>query len=118
LVTAADTDVVINEIMAANVHTLVDPQGEYDDWIELHNVTDQEVDLSGRYLTDDPTVPRKWSFPAGTRIPGRGFLLVWAALGLSAVPPGAASPELCCLAVAAEQVTRLTLSNPLRLETK
>ena len=64
--------------MASNTSTLADPQGEYDDWIELHNVTDQEVDLTGHYLSDEPNNPRKWQFPAGTTIPANGFLIIWA----------------------------------------
>jgi hypothetical protein len=78
LTLAANTPVVINELMAANKKTLADPQGEYDDWIELRNVTDQEVDLTGRYLTDEPVNPRKWAFPDGTKLPAREYLLVWA----------------------------------------
>jgi hypothetical protein len=78
LLSAANTDVVINEIMAAKTHTLADRQVDYDDRIELHDVTDSEVGLTGRDLTDDPTNPRKWSFPEGTEVPARGFLLVWA----------------------------------------
>jgi len=78
LVTAPDTPVVINEFMASNTRTLADPQGEYDDWIELHNLTDQEVDLTGHYLSDEPNNPRKWQFPTGTKIAADGYLLVWA----------------------------------------
>lgn len=78
LATASNTPVVINEFMADNTRTIADPQGDFDDWIELRNVTDHEVDLTGRYLTDDPSAPRKWQFPAGTRIPANGFLLIWA----------------------------------------
>jgi hypothetical protein len=70
--------VVINELMASNLSTMADPQGEFDDWIELRNLTDTPVDLTGRYLTDDPTNPRKWEFPSGTAIPANGFLIVWA----------------------------------------
>ena len=76
--TAPNTPVVINELMASNTGTLADPQGEYDDWIELRNVTDQEVELTGRYLSDEPNNPRKWSFPAGTTIAANGYLIVWA----------------------------------------
>jgi len=76
--TAPGTPVVINEFMASNLATLADPQGAYDDWIELHNVTDQEVDLSGHYLSDEPNNPRKWMFPAGTTIAPDGYLVVWA----------------------------------------
>lgn len=78
LTTAANTPVIISEIMASNGSTVADPQGEYDDWIELHNVTDQEVDLSGRYLSDEPGNVRKWQFPAGTKIPADSYLIVWA----------------------------------------
>jgi hypothetical protein len=78
LVTAPNTSVVINELMAANQTTLADPQGQYDDWIELHNITEATVDLTGCYLSDEPNNPRKWPFPAGTTIPADGYLLVWA----------------------------------------
>jgi len=78
ITTAPDTPVVINEVMASNTTTIADPQGEYDDWIELRNVTGQEVDLTGRYLSDEPNNPRKWVFPAGTIIPADGYLMVWA----------------------------------------
>lgn len=69
--------VVINEIMAANTKGIVDPQGEHEDWLELHNVTDKTVVLSGMYLTDKIDNPRKWTFPANTTIPPRGYLIVW-----------------------------------------
>ena len=45
LATASNTPVVINEFMADNTRTIADPQGDFDDWIELRNVTDQVVDL-------------------------------------------------------------------------
>ena len=79
LVTAATgTPVVINEFMASNTNVLADPQGEYDDWIELRNLTTNDVDLTGRYLSDEPTNPRKWQFPTGTVIAAESYLLVWA----------------------------------------
>jgi spore coat protein CotH len=78
ITTATNTPVIINEFMASNDGTRADPQGEYDDWIEFHNLTDQDVDLTGRYLSDEPNHPRKWPFPAGTIIPANGYLLVWA----------------------------------------
>jgi hypothetical protein len=78
ITTATHSPVVIHELMAANTKTLADPQGDFDDWIELHNVSAEEVDLTGRYLTDEPTNPRKWAFPAGTTIPAGGYLIVWA----------------------------------------
>jgi tetratricopeptide (TPR) repeat protein len=70
--------VVINEFMVANTQTIADPQGDYDDWIELYNRTFRTVDLSGYYLSDDKGNPKKWKFPPGTTIGGYGYLLVWA----------------------------------------
>jgi hypothetical protein len=78
LATAPYTPVVINEIMAQNQTAVRDPQDDYDDWIELRNISEQEVDLSGWHLSDEPNNPRKWMFPAGTRIPADGYLIVWA----------------------------------------
>ncbi len=68
----------INEILASNQNAVTDPQGENDDYIELFNDSDQSVDLSGAYLSDNPDNPRKWAFPEGTTIGARGFLLIWA----------------------------------------
>jgi len=76
--TATNSPVLIHEFLASNVANAADPQGDFDDWIELHNPTETEVDLTGRYLTDEPTNPRKWAFPEGTKIPAGGFLVVWA----------------------------------------
>lgn len=78
LTTAASTSVVINEFLASNTSTIADPQGEYDDWIELRNLTGSTVNLTGLYLTDEPSNPRKWAFPSGTTIAANGYLLVWA----------------------------------------
>ena len=75
---ATGTAVVINEFMASNTNVLADPQGQFDDWIELRNLTTNDVDLTGRYLSDEPGNLRKWAFPTGTVISAEGFLLVWA----------------------------------------
>ena len=64
--------------MADNTKSLADPQGENDDWIELHNVSDYAVNLSGMYLSDNRTNPRKWQFPDDTQIVPGGYLIVWA----------------------------------------
>jgi hypothetical protein len=81
-VQAGAVPVVINEVLASNGHTRADPQGEYDDWIELYNRGTTPVNLGGMYLTDDPAEPTKWQFPKNaatqTTIPAHGYLLVWA----------------------------------------
>lgn len=75
---AASSVIVINEVMASNHVTLADPQGEFNDWIEIKNVSDQPVDLAGMYLSDNPQDPLKWAFPAETWIEAGGYVLVWA----------------------------------------
>ncbi|MCP5537472.1 MAG: lamin tail domain-containing protein [Akkermansiaceae bacterium] len=70
-------EVVINEFMASNDSTLVDGDGKYSDWIELHNNGGSAVDLTGWYLTDDETDLTQWVFPA-TSIPAGGYLVVFA----------------------------------------
>jgi len=78
----ARASVVINELMASNGASLGDPQGQFDDWIEIHNLGPVAVDLAGMHLTDDPGDPAKWRFPtddaAMTTMPALGYLLIWA----------------------------------------
>lgn len=74
---AKASPVVINELMAANTKSLTDPQGQHEDWLELHNLTNDVVNLSGMYLTDKMDNLKKWAFPEHTTIPAHGYLLVW-----------------------------------------
>jgi hypothetical protein len=96
----------INEIMAANTASLADPQGQFDDWIEIYNAGDTSVDLAGMWLSDDPAEPTKWQFPAqGATIAAKGYLLVWADgdvgdYGLHASFRLSASGEQVCLVAA------------------
>lgn len=54
--------VIITEFAASNGGELADEDGDYPDWIELHNRSNAPVDLEGWTLTDDPTQPEKWTF--------------------------------------------------------
>ena len=67
----------INELMASNSDIIQDPQGEYDDWIEIHNFGRDAINIGGMYLTDNLSIPTKWRIPANT-IPSGGYLLIWA----------------------------------------
>jgi hypothetical protein len=73
--------VVINEVVASN-NTVADEFGETDDYIELYNTGNQDIDLKGWYLTDDRTLPTKAVLPAisdgKTLLPALGRLLFWA----------------------------------------
>ena len=69
--------IVINELMASNTKSITDPQGQYEDWLELHNLSDNTVNLTGMYLTDKIDNLKKWEFPEDTSIPAHGYLIVW-----------------------------------------
>ena len=69
--------VVINELMADNDSVHADPQGDYDDWLELYNLSDTAVMLTGMYLSDKEDELTQWEFPENTEIPANGYLVVW-----------------------------------------
>jgi hypothetical protein len=67
----------INEMVAKNVNGPTDETGTAEDWLELYNYGDQPVDLTGMYLSDQAGNRGAWSFPAGTVLQARDYLLVW-----------------------------------------
>ena len=73
---------VINEFMASNNDYTQDPQGQFDDWIEIYNYGVDAVDIGGMYLTDNLSDPVKWQVPVNdpalTTIEPGGHLLIWA----------------------------------------
>lgn len=71
-------DVVINELMPVNSTTVTDLYGQYDDWIEIYNLTGSSIDLSGYYLSDNKKELSKWQFPQSTSIAANGYLIIWA----------------------------------------
>lgn len=77
LATSALAAPVISEFMASNGTTLADENGEFTDWIEIHNPDATAIDLSGWYLTDDSSLLNKWTFPPTTLNPGE-YLVVFA----------------------------------------
>jgi hypothetical protein len=70
-------DPVITEFMASNKTTLADDDGEYSDWVEIHNPDAAPVSLARWSLTDNAKKKTKWQFPAVV-IPPDGYLVVFA----------------------------------------
>ncbi|MDB4537386.1 lamin tail domain-containing protein [Akkermansiaceae bacterium] len=68
----------ILEFVAANDGSVVDENGDPEDWIEIYNDSDVATDLSGWSLTDDATDLQKWVFPPGTTLGAKKFLTVFA----------------------------------------
>jgi hypothetical protein len=73
---AEDTELVINEFMASNGQTRADEAGEFDDWIEILNLSTSTFDLEGCHLSDDGSNLLKWSFPDTAVGPGE-YLVIW-----------------------------------------
>ena len=73
-----EPDVVINEFMASNDAAVADQDGEFDDWIELYNTMNVDIDLTGYFLSDNSENLDKYDIPDGTIIPAKGYLIVWA----------------------------------------
>ena len=69
---------VINEICASSITTLKDGDGEYPDWIELHNTSSKAIDLSNYALSDSTDSLVKWRFPQGAVIEPGGYYVVYA----------------------------------------
>ena len=72
-----EADLVISEFLASNDFDLQDNDGDYSDWIEIHNTASTAEDLEGLSLTDDVQDPTKWTFPV-VSIPANGYLVVFA----------------------------------------
>ena len=68
---------MISEFMAQNTATLQDEDGDWSDWIEIHNPTENPLSLAGWHLTDRADNPVMWEFPDVTLAPG-GYLVVFA----------------------------------------
>ena len=66
----------INEFVASNRNNKKDEFGEYDDWAEIYNASDDQVWLADYFLSDNMGSPGKYRFPEEYIQPG-GFYLVW-----------------------------------------
>ena len=69
--------VVINEYSASNLYEYTDNYNMEEDWIELYNSSESDLDISGYYLSDKEDNPTKWAIPGGTIITAEGFLTFW-----------------------------------------
>ena len=74
------TPVRINEVSASH-EVFVNENFKRNDWIELYNTTDEDIDVEGMYLSDNANKPKKYqivrSNGVATVIPAHGYLVVW-----------------------------------------
>lgn len=71
------TGPVLNEVLARNQGAVTNARGT-PDFIELFNPNATAWDLSGMSLSVDVRQPGQWVFPAGSLLPGRSYLVLWA----------------------------------------
>lgn len=75
-------NIYINEVMADNNLDTLDNHLEAEDWFEIYNPNNYDVDLGGYYISDNPESPMKWQVPVSnpdsTTVPANGWLLFWA----------------------------------------
>jgi Lamin Tail Domain/CotH kinase protein/Fn3 associated len=67
----------LNEVLAVNRSAVTNTAGRTADYVELRNTNIAGFDLSGYRLSTDPDDASQWAFPAGSSIPGLGYLVVW-----------------------------------------
>ena len=78
----SDQRIYISEIMLSNQSAYPYEDGNFYDWIELYNGTDEDVNLF-RYGLSDNDASVKWRFPSGTVIKSGGYLVVFCDESLS-----------------------------------
>lgn len=67
--------VVINEVVSSNNSGIRDENGEYTDWIELYNTSNNSINLEGYAINDDLIDTVGWVFPSLELAPGNHLLL-------------------------------------------
>lgn len=75
-----NVEIKINEIVASNsIHQ--DEYGEKDDYIELYNPSEEDVNIAGWFLSDRPVNPEMYPIPTTdstrTLIPANDRIIVW-----------------------------------------
>ena len=68
--------------MSAGNSVFVNEYFKKNDWVELYNTTEEDIDLEGMYLSDNLQKPMKWQITAGgseasTVVPAGGTRIIW-----------------------------------------
>lgn len=77
--------VKITEICSNNSTVLADQNGAYLPWFEIHNYSEEAIDIDGLFITDDINDPEKWKIDYPSAAPGDttavispgSFRIVW-----------------------------------------
>ncbi len=72
-----DSPLMITEYMINNRSVLYDEDGDFVDWVEFYNDSDEPFSLTQLYFSDDKTDLRKWAFP-NIVIEPKSYLVIFA----------------------------------------
>jgi len=67
---------IISEVMPSNCSYLMQSDGEYYDWVELKNISEDPVDLSRYTLSNDPGDLHKFPLPDVSLAPGKTIVII------------------------------------------
>jgi hypothetical protein len=67
----------IAEFMSSGNRAIADEDGDYPDWIEIHNPATNAVNLNGWFLTDNATNLAKWRLPS-VNVAARSNIVIFA----------------------------------------
>ncbi|MBR4129860.1 MAG: CotH kinase family protein [Bacteroidaceae bacterium] len=71
----------LNELSASN-SIFINDHNKKNDWFELYNPTDTDLDAAGLFVSNDPDDPLKYQIPSSstinTIVPAHGYLVIWA----------------------------------------
>ncbi|MBQ6952154.1 MAG: lamin tail domain-containing protein [Clostridia bacterium] len=112
---------MINEVMPSPRSGIRDEDDELSDWVELYNLSNEDIYLGNLALSDDPGKPVKWIFPQNAVIPANGYYLVFCS-GKDKVEVSTAYPHtnfsisnqeetLVLSTVTGELIDRVTVAN-------
>lgn len=81
-----DAQIIINEASNKNSGQISDEDGEFEDWIELYNQSENAVNLSDYYLSDDSLNYQRWKLPAYNMQSGEHLLIFASGKNRTKVP--------------------------------
>ena len=67
----------ITEVMASNGDTLDDSKGKSCDWFELHNTSEDDIDMSGLNLSDGKKNLAKFTVPEGVILEKGAYMVIF-----------------------------------------
>jgi hypothetical protein len=72
-----ETQVTVNELQSRNSSIVCPETKKKSDWVELYNPTDEDANLQGYFISDDPAIPKKVKLSGDVVVLANSFLVLW-----------------------------------------